>query len=84
MLKHYVFAFKLYSAGVDNGKSTPAPFGVGVNSVARDARSVLYYGYSASAYFIKKSRFTHVGATDYRYYRFFHIFILTQKNRFVY
>jgi hypothetical protein len=52
----------LDSAGIEHGKHDAVPLRVGLQSVTRGARDVVYYSQTLANQPVEKRRFTHIGA----------------------
>ena len=73
MRPHFVLGFYFETARIDKSELRAAPLGVGVNSVARNARRILDYGYPLPDYSVEKGRFSDVWSSYYRNEWFGHL-----------
>jgi hypothetical protein len=73
VIPHHVVAFKFQSARIDERKRSSAPLAICVNSVARNAGSVLDDGDSLPREPIEQRRFSDV-RSSYNCHQWFHIF----------
>ena len=72
MPPHFVLRAEFQPPGIHQRKIMPAPLGVRIETVARDARPILHDGKAPAGHFIEKCRFPDVRSSDDRHDRFCH------------